>query len=575
MKNMSFTKKVIALVVVSGFVASASIFGITYYFAAAGFQDQSRAELTKLADLVSLQMKETGQKLGLAASLLASRRDVAEAIERKDSAFLQKLGKQVMSKSGITVVTIADREGNVVARGHADKSGDSVMSQLNVKKSLAGESSSGVEEGTVVKFSLRAGEPVKSDSRIVGTITTGVDLSANDSFVEDVKKLFGVECSIYQGDTSTSTTVMKDGKRMAGAQVGDAKIVEAVLSRGERFVGAGEILGNKHDTAYWPLISIDGKKAGMLFIAKNRDMAEKALASMIRSILIGSLAIGALMIGAALLLMRSMTKPVDITLQGLVDATDHVTSGSSQLAEVSIHLAEGASEQASSIQESSSSLEQMAAMTRRNAGNTEQARTMMGKAREILAVVEKNMNNMTTAMEEINKSSEETGKIIKTIDEIAFQTNLLALNAAVEAARAGEAGAGFAVVAGEVRNLAIRAAEAAKNTSSLIENIIRDAKGGGELTTLTRQSFSDNLDFMAKITNLVDEIAAANHEQAQGIEQINKAMAEMDRVTQQTAANAEETASTSEQMSAQAAQLKQHVGELSLVVGGQRSDQQS
>ncbi len=575
MKKMSFTKKVIALVVVSGFVTSASIFGITYYFASAGFQDQSQAELAKLADLVSGQMKETGLKLGITASLLASRRDVADAIEKKDSAFLQKMGKQIMSKSGISVVTIADREGNVVARGHADKIGDSVLSQLNVKKSLAGESSTGVEEGTVVKFSLRAGEPVKSDNRIVGTITTGVDLSANDSFVEEVKKLFGVECAIFQGDTSTSTTVMKDGKRMAGVQVGNAEIVERVLGRGERFVGVGDILGSKYDTAYWPLVSIDGKKAGMLFIAKDREVAERALSKMILSILTGSLAIGVLMIGAALLMMRSMTKPVDITLQGLVEATDHVNTGSAQLAEVSIHLAEGASEQASSIQESSSSLEQMAAMTHRNAGNTEQARTMMGQAREILTVVEKNMNNMTTAMEDINHSSEETEKIIKTIDEIAFQTNLLALNAAVEAARAGEAGAGFAVVAGEVRNLAIRAAEAAKSTSALIENIIRDAKGGGELTTLTRQSFSDNLDFMAKIANLVDEIAAANHEQAQGIEQINKAMAEMDRVTQQTAANAEETASTSEQMSAQAAQLKQHVVDLSNIVGVQRGDQQS
>jgi len=210
----------------------------------------------------------------------------------------------------------------------------------------------------------------------------------------------------------------------------------------------------------------------------------------------------------------------------------------------------------------------MAAMTRRNAGNTEQARTMMGKAREILAVVEKNMNNMTTAMEEINKSSEETGKIIKTIDEIAFQTNLLALNAAVEAARAGEAGAGFAVVADEVRNLALRASDAAKNTSGLIETTIKAVSKGSSLVKNAQTAFQKNLEISEKIGSVVDEIAAASVEQARGIEQVSTAIQEMDKVTQQTAANAEESASASEQMNAQAQQMKSQAAQLAATIGG-------
>ena len=190
---------------------------------------------------------------------------------------------------------------------------------------------------------------------------------------------------------------------------------------------------------------------------------------------------------------------------------------------------------------------------------------------EAKVVVEKANAQMVQLMEaigQITRSSEETGKIIKTIDEIAFQTNLLALNAAVEAARAGEAGAGFAVVADEVRNLALRSAEAAKNTSDLIEKTIKAVKNGNEITVATQAAFKANADISGKIGQLVDEIATASQEQAHGISQVNTAVSEMDRVTQQTAANAEESASAAEQMNAQAQQMRAYVDELAAVVGG-------
>ena len=175
---------------------------------------------------------------------------------------------------------------------------------------------------------------------------------------------------------------------------------------------------------------------------------------------------------------------------------------------------------------------------------------------------------MITAVDAISKSSEETGKIIKTIDEIAFQTNLLALNAAVEAARAGEAGAGFAVVAGEVRNLAMRAADAARNTAELIEGTVKKVNEGGELVATTNEAFTEVAESASKVGELVGEIAAASNEQAEGIEQVNKAVVEMDKVVQQNAANAEESASASEEMNAQAEQMKGFVDDLVALVGG-------
>lgn len=263
-----------------------------------------------------------------------------------------------------------------------------------------------------------------------------------------------------------------------------------------------------------------------------------------------------------------LIKPINRVVAGISESAEQVSSASSQVSSSSQHLAEGASEQASSLEETSASLEEMSSMTKRNADNANQARTMMIEAKEVVEKANNQMAQLTEAIGQITRSSEETAKIIKTIDEIAFQTNLLALNAAVEAARAGEAGAGFAVVADEVRNLALRAAEAAKNTSNLIEKTIKAVQNGNGITIATQSAFRANEEISGKIGQLVNDIATASEEQAHGISQVSAAMSEMDRLTQQTAASAEESASAAEELNAQALQMRGYVEELAAVVGG-------
>jgi methyl-accepting chemotaxis protein len=253
---------------------------------------------------------------------------------------------------------------------------------------------------------------------------------------------------------------------------------------------------------------------------------------------------------------------------GLGDAADEVASAAGEVSSASQSLAQGSSEQAASIEETSASLEEMSAMTNQNANNAQEANGLMEKTRTVVQEANEAMRALIDSMQDISQASEETSKIIKTIDEIAFQTNLLALNAAVEAARAGEAGAGFAVVADEVRNLAMRAAQAAKSTAELIEGTVKKVKGGSEIVSRTNTAFIEVARSTTKASELVGEIASASREQAQGIGQVNSAVSEMDKVTQQTAATAEESASASEELTAQAEHMKAMVQELLTMVTG-------
>jgi len=246
----------------------------------------------------------------------------------------------------------------------------------------------------------------------------------------------------------------------------------------------------------------------------------------------------------------------------------HVASASGEVSVSSQTMAEGASKQAASIEETSSAMEQMASMTKMNAENAGEADELMQDASKIILIANDSMSRLISSMDEINKASEETSKIIKTIDEIAFQTNLLALNAAVEAARAGEAGAGFAVVADEVRNLAMRAANAAKNTADLIQETLKKVVDGTRIVASTNDAFTKVSAKADKIGSLVSEISSASSEQSNGIELINKAIATMEAIVQKNAASAEESASASEEMNVQAEQMKSGAGELMRLVGG-------
>jgi methyl-accepting chemotaxis protein len=255
---------------------------------------------------------------------------------------------------------------------------------------------------------------------------------------------------------------------------------------------------------------------------------------------------------------------LDKGLQQVAMASDQVAAASGQIGTGSQALAQGASEQASSLEEISSSLQEMSSMTKQNAGNALEAKGLTDNAKNTTGKGVDSMQRLSEAIRSIKNSSDQTAKIVKTIDEIAFQTNLLALNAAVEAARAGEAGKGFAVVAEEVRNLAMRSAEAAKNTANMIEEASKNADNGVSINQEVLKNLDEISGQVNKVSEMIAEIAAASEQQSMGIGQVNVSVEQMNQLTQSNAANSEESASAAQELGSQAEEMRRMVGSFRL-----------
>jgi len=270
--------------------------------------------------------------------------------------------------------------------------------------------------------------------------------------------------------------------------------------------------------------------------------------------------------------IRSITKRIAAIADQLAAESEHTHSAAQQVASVSAEMAEGASRQAAALEESSASLTEMASMTQRNSEGARSAKELAAEARAKADAGTRDVAAMRDAMGAIQSSSTEISKIIKTIDEIAFQTNILALNAAVEAARAGSAGAGFAVVAEEVRSLAQRSADAARETAGKIADAAAKSEQGARISGQVATSLSEIVGKIHQLDEMIASIALASKEQSEGIQQLNQAVVGMDQITQANAASAQQSASSAEEMKSQAAQVRSAVEELMRLVRGAQAD---
>ena len=268
-----------------------------------------------------------------------------------------------------------------------------------------------------------------------------------------------------------------------------------------------------------------------------------------------------------LTIRRAITGPIVNVIHGVQGAADQAAHASDRMTESGQVVARDAQEQAACIQETSASLEQISATTRQNANRAGEADGLMRAARKTVDKAAQAMNDLTHSMDAISKSSNQVAAVLKSIDEIAFHTNILALNAAVEAARAGEAGAGFSVVADEVRSLAHRAAEAARNSADMVEKTIADVTRGVQLVGMAHGAFKEVSSTIATGSDVVTQIAASSEEQARGVGHIGQAISRIEKVTQNNVNNAHQTADAASEMNNQVQATRHHLAELVAVVG--------
>ena len=417
-----------------------------------------------------------------------------------------------------------------------------------------------------------------------------------NSLNEDVVQQFLLlrVCAVYLVATQRDTQWVNYGKQLQNTkdglakwsgQVSDNSQLKEVASQIKDYIAEYEVAGNKF---YQGIIGEREAEAQMIAAAGtvqetinnlSKSLSEEmnSVTAQTTNLMIGMTTVGVILgVILAIAITRGITKPLQgifkglktfscseleetgstfkRIIAGLSEGVSQANDAAAQVASASQQLAEGASEQASSLEETSSALEEMSAMTQTNAANAR-------KANEVTASTHTAAQQGDQTMAAINQSSDDISKIIKVIEEIAFQTNLLALNAAVEAARAGEHGKGFAVVAEEVRNLAQRSAQAAQETTTLIEDSVGKTREGTEAIQAIVRGIT-------QVTDLVNGITQASEEQAQGVEQVNIAVSQMDKVTQTNAASAEESASAAEELSAQAATTMSMVQELTSLIEG-------
>ncbi|HEY0945258.1 MAG TPA: methyl-accepting chemotaxis protein [Opitutaceae bacterium] len=360
--------------------------------------------------------------------------------------------------------------------------------------------------------------------------------------------------------------------------------IEAELGRYASIFGEIVALGSSGGAASEALVErmvqsgtvIDGavEELTLAFVADQDRIGPRIQNGMAETrIAIISLALSAFVIAVAFAwqISRGLSATLRATAADLAHSAQQLASASSQVSAASQTLASGASEQAAAVEETGSSLEELSAMTKRNADAAHETRTLAGDTRAAAEAGARNMAEMQQAMGAIKESSSNIARIVKTIDEIAFQTNILALNAAVEAARAGDAGAGFAVVADEVRALAQRSAQSARETSAMIEEAVSRSDRGADISTKVSGALDEILSKARQVDGLVGEIARASQEQAQGLGQINTAVAQIDTLTQTNAASSEESAAAAEELLAQAATMRTAVTTLERLVGIARS----
>ncbi|MCL1806757.1 MAG: methyl-accepting chemotaxis protein [Oscillospiraceae bacterium] len=589
------------------------------------------------------------------ANAIAESPAVLEAIQAGNEDRIRQV--LVSYSESVDMITVVDKDGNVLVRAHNATTGDNLFNQKALSAALTtGNGLALIERGATVKLSTAGTAAVKdAEGNIIGAIKCGHNLSL-PRYVDEIKEASNCDATIFDGDTRLSTTLINEkGERNIGTKAND-DVIKHVLEGKQDYQSRIELDGKQYAVYYSPLM-IDNEAIGMLFAGVNIEETLADMKAMKTVILLTGISAGAgcavlvfvlcllmisrplkkiglfadkirkgqlglstaseetisvrssdevgvlartleqaytqlkgyigeikssmellaegdlthesvyvyhgdfKMIGASInLIISNLSK----TMTDIHNSSSQVSSGSKQIADGAQFLAQGATQQASAIEELSSSITEIAQKTRDNADMANRAAALANDIKSKAETGSRQMDEMMDAVRDINQASQGIGKVMKAIDDIAFQTNILALNAAVEAARAGQHGKGFAVVAEEVRNLAGKSSEAAKETGAMIADSIEKAELGTRIAEETAGSLTEIVAGINESSQIVGNIAVSSEEQSAGIAQINSGIDQVAKVVQQNSATAEQSAAASEEMSGESAVLEDLVSQFRL-----------
>ncbi len=585
-------------------------------------------------------------------NLFAQMEEVVDAFTKKDTQELSGIFKEQLNNITSDFAVLTDANGVVVYRSDSDKVGDNISTIDYIQNALKGQDFQTISPYDNTKLAVHSATPILDDAgTIIGALSTGVDLT-NPKIVDELKKDFEAEFTIFAGDERVMTTVTDGNNRAVGTKM-SGEVADTVIKNGKEYVGSADVLGIPHITQYIPLKDGNGKIVGALFSGVSKEQVNADL----RNLILLTVSIAAVLVAVGtfifiMLLKKIITKPLSRVLYvtqelangnfntdidyssndeigTLIECTKkttgmlktyvsdisyamgefahnnfilrpptipfvgdfepivssvlkvasemtenishiksvayQVSSGAGQVSSGAQELAGGTTQQSESVEELSVNISTISEQTKQTAQNAVNAREMANGASHAITNSNEHMQKLMSAMNNINAKSSEISKIIKTIEDIAFQTNILALNAAVEAARAGDAGKGFAVVADEVRNLAGKSAEAAKNTTTLIEESVQAINDGVQLAQITATDLTEVVENVKETSQIIVEISNATGEQASSINEIITGIDQISAVVQTNSATSEESAAASEELSSQAEMLRKLISKFKIM----------